>query len=667
MKKLIATVLICTLMITALSALSLISASAYNELHLIYKDGSLYYPDSRYYNGPKGNVTNITILDSVTSIGDSAFENCISLTSITIPDGVTSIGDNAFSGCTSLKYNKYDNANYLGNATNPYSVLINAISTTITSCDIHNNTKSIANSAFKACESLTSIEIPKSVSYIIGNPFRGCYSLESITAENGNKYYHSIDNCLIETATNGLIFGCKNSVIPNSVTSIGDGAFYSCTSLTSITIPDGVTSIGDGAFYNCTSLTSITIPDGVTSIGEDAFNNCYNLTSIEIPNSVTSIGYDAFHSGTKTFTCHANHLYRIPSDVENLTITGVSEFEKGHLERFTRLIELTIPFAGRGQNDTEYTYFAWIFYHYSSVIKVPYTLKKVTLTDALRIDNECFSGCSYIEEIILNEGVKEIGEKAFNGCLALTTVTIPKSVHTVAFDAFSQCNKLTTIRCYRNTEGEKIAKLLDVNIEYLDPICQTHNFGEWEIISDASCGIEGSQTRTCTACGSVETQAIPQLSHEFVFGGITKEATETSTGISVDVCQHCGYMLETVIPMITPVVPPETSDVEISDVEISDAEISDAEISDSVSIPENDVVISTADENGGEDNTIFVVIIGILLVVLIAVSVFAIILIKKSKGVPPSPIDTTVEEDFEAEPAEEPTTESVEEPNQAEN
>jgi hypothetical protein len=111
-----------------------------------------------------------------------------------------------------------------------------------------------------------------------------------------NTKFDSRDNCnaIIETATNILIAGCKNTTIPNSVTSIGRGAFGNCSTLTSITIPNSVTSIGDYAFDGCSGLTSVTIPNSVTSIGNYAFYDCYNLTSVTIPNSVASIGNYAF-------------------------------------------------------------------------------------------------------------------------------------------------------------------------------------------------------------------------------------------------------------------------------------------------------------------------------------------------------------------------------------
>ena len=209
------------------------------------------------------NLTSVTIGNRVTSIGEAAFCNCKSLTSVTIPDSVIEIGTKLFAYCSSLK-----------------SVVIG------------NSVNSIEASTFAYCTSLTSITIPDSVTSIKTIAFDSCSSL---TAFYG-KFASEDNRCLV---VNGALnafapAGLTEYTIPDSVTSIGEAAFYSCESLTSITIPDSVTSIGYVAFRFCTSLTSVTIPDSVTSIGEAAFYHCESLTSVTIPDSVTSIEQHTF-------------------------------------------------------------------------------------------------------------------------------------------------------------------------------------------------------------------------------------------------------------------------------------------------------------------------------------------------------------------------------------
>ena len=234
---------------------------------VVIRNGVTSIGDSAFFDCT--GLTSITIPDSVTSIGDSAFHGCSGLTSITIPDSVTWIGDHAFDGCAGLT-----------SVTIPDSVTI------------------IGRHAFDGCTGLTSVTIPDSVTSIGEGAFDGCTGLASITVSGGNKNYDSRNNCngIIETASNTLISGCKNTDIPDSVTSIGDSAFDSCTGLTSITIPDSVTSIGDGAFGSCTGLTSITIPDSVTVIGVSAFWDCTGLTSVCFMGDAPVVNWKTFQT-----------------------------------------------------------------------------------------------------------------------------------------------------------------------------------------------------------------------------------------------------------------------------------------------------------------------------------------------------------------------------------
>ena len=257
-------------------------------------------------------LTSITIPNSVTSIGKSAFDRCKGLASMTIPNGVTSIGCSAFSGCSNLT------SITIPNSVTRIREFAFAACSGLTSITIPNSVTSIGDCAFW-CSGLTSITIPNSVASIGDGAFVSCSGLTAIVVEEGNKVYDSRENCnaIIETASNTLIAGCKNTQIPNSVTRIGESAFNNCVKLTSITIPNSVTSIGEEAFNFCSRLKSITIPNSVTSIGDKAFTSCSALRSITIPNSLTSIGDWAFRC------CDALKSVKIP---KSLTEIGEDAF-----------------------------------------------------------------------------------------------------------------------------------------------------------------------------------------------------------------------------------------------------------------------------------------------------------------------------------------------------
>ena len=182
---------------------------------------------------------------------------------------------------------------------------------------IEDGVTNIGSHAFYKCSKLSSVTISKSVTSINIDAFYYCDSLTSIRVDSNNSIYDSRDNCnaIIRTTNSTLVLGCKNTTIPNGVTSIGSHAFW-CCGLTSITIPDSVTSIGSRAFEYCRSLTNVTIPNSVTSIGAGAFYGC-QLTSITIPDRVTSINVDAFAY------CRSLSSVTIP---KNVTSIGSSAF-----------------------------------------------------------------------------------------------------------------------------------------------------------------------------------------------------------------------------------------------------------------------------------------------------------------------------------------------------
>ena len=250
-------------------------------------------------------LTSVTIGNSVTSVGNSAFAYCYSLTSITIPNSVTSIGDGVFYKCSSLTSIVVEEGNSIYDSRDNCNAIIKtATNTLIIGCQnttIPNSVTSIGDYAFADCYGLTSITIPESVTSIGEDAFAFCSGLTSIIVEDTNSTYDSRDNCnaIIETATNTLVVGCQTTIIPNSVTSIGSGAFYGCSGLTSITIPNSVMSIGDYAFAFCSGLTSITsLAEIPPTLGRYAF---YNV-STKIPVYVCSVSAYQSAEGWKDFT-----------------------------------------------------------------------------------------------------------------------------------------------------------------------------------------------------------------------------------------------------------------------------------------------------------------------------------------------------------------------------
>ena len=345
----------------------------------------------------------------VTSIGDGAFIYCSGLTSVNIPTSVTKIGEIAFYGCTGL----------------------------------------------------SSVTIPNSVISIGTQAFSYCSGLTSIVVETGNANYDSRDNCnaIINTSSNTLMAGCKNTVIPNSVTSLGRGAFLYCSGLTSVTIPNSVTSIGMEAFSSCSNLTSVTIGNSVKSIGYYAFYGCSGLTSVTIPNSVTSISNGAFQycSGLKTIVSEITEPFEIGNIGTTSVILIVPDGTKAAYQStagwssFKSIFEVSEGIVG-GTIENNGIYYTIGENYTASVTSANKGISSAVILgqvdvngekyDVTSISYDAFLECVSLRSVTIPNSVTYIGDGAFQHCRNLTSINIPNSVTYIDRYAFYYCSSL---------------------------------------------------------------------------------------------------------------------------------------------------------------------------------------------------------------------------------
>ncbi len=413
-------------------------------------------------------------------IAEHAFSSCSNLVLINIPDGVRHIGYRAFrgTGYYANKTNWKNGALYIG------KYLIRLDIEFEGSCTIKEGTEVIADQAFYNCDYLSSLRFPASVKEIGSGAFTLCnvstvyitdlaawLNINGGTPSGGFLYVNDVlindvvvPDGITKIYSRRLSFdNIKTVKLPDSVKTIGYGAFSYCKNLNSINLPDGLISIGEDAFDNCSSLSAVTIPDSVTYIGDNAFRYCTGITSIEMPEGSLEIGDWVFANCSKLTSIKFSD--------------GVTEIGEGAFLGCTSLVEIYVPATLKKWgyrsfencnslqkvNITDLK--AWcesdFIYHSSNPLNNGAKLhingtiiEDLVIPDTVtKIGKYAFYNCKSFKSIKIGKNVQAIGDCAFYGCANVVSIQIPEKVTTIGRQSFAECEKLETVTLSKNVES----------------------------------------------------------------------------------------------------------------------------------------------------------------------------------------------------------------------
>ena len=491
------------------------------------EEGAPWYED-------RALIKQVVIEDGVQSIGAGAFYGCKNLVTISIPDSVTWLSDHAFEDCRNL-----------------------------TDLSIPDSVTYIGDYCFAGCRNLTDINIPDSVTYIGESAFADCKNIAGIKVSGKNQVYDSRGNCnaIIETASNELILGCKNTVIPKSVTGIGQQAFYECEDLENICIPDSVTRIGEEAFAGCDDLTTIAIPDSVTDIWYGAFHACRNLTSLVLPDNGSLFNLSVFDGCSSLSTIYyEGSACDFESDYEwdlaNTNVEFVYCREAHTITAWEDSGSYYCSECGRQCYSLDYS-FAYDSETGDSTVQIETfncntrTPISVRIPEAIwgykvtAIGAKAFANCSQITSITVPDSVTGIGHAAFSGCKALKNIVLPKNVTSLGEALCDGCESLkgitiksgcalpddcleashlgmlynagsgtyavnpqATIYCAKGSPAEKYAKTNGIHYEYT-AAALAHVWSTGTVRKSATYTEAGERYYECRTCGETKVESIP--------------------------------------------------------------------------------------------------------------------------------------------------------------
>ena len=382
------------------------------------------------------NLSKVVLRDGIKEIGAEAFLDC-AIKELIIPESVINIHAQAFEGCPIESIVVQEGNPIYDSRDNCNAIIETETNTLVYGCKntkIPQSVSSIGSYAFYRCLTLENIFIPKSVTVISKDAFRrfGMLSFESIVVEEGNPAYDSRDNCnaIIETNTNRLIVGCSNTVVPTTVTTIGEAAFEFCQLIVKIDIPDNVIDIEPHAFYGCRNMEYIRLPKGLKRLARGVFGECYKLNNISLPEGLEAIEGQAFTQNNSL-----THIV-IPSNVKSVSgfsscpklkhITIPENVQKvGEMFAETKLKSISVD-ERNTKFDSRENCNAIIETETNTLIRG--CASTVIPKSVEHIASQAFWYCADLREISIPEGVKSIGKRAFVGCDKLRKVVLPTSI-----------------------------------------------------------------------------------------------------------------------------------------------------------------------------------------------------------------------------------------------